>query len=218
MYHVTSSVRSRTNFQYPLEMRLKKKASSFSPLWYRWLLGQGFVFKSDYISLYLPNWAVIWVHSFYYRWKSTCLLQIKYSHWYYLLIAFELLLQDGQRKFCGFYFWFDRDWSDGTTLLTTDNMPLFIRLFSVLKLLLIVFQSYQDDCWMIMNDSAQRGAIYVRDLNITSSEYRTDDIDLGRANRFAASPTFKFLCRGVSSVGRASAWYAAGRGFDPHVR
>ena len=75
---------------------------------------------------------------------------------------------------------------DRTTLLTADNVPLFISLFSDLKLLLIVFQSYQDDCWMIMNDSVQRDALYVRDLNIASSEYRTDDIDLGRANCSAA--------------------------------
>ena len=37
-----------------------------------------------------------------------------------------------------------------------------------------------------MNNSVQRDAIHVRDLNIASSEYRTDDIDLGRANRSAA--------------------------------
>ena len=53
-----------------------------------------------------------------------------------------------------------------------------MRLFSGLKLPLIVFQSYQDYCWMIMNDSIQRGAVYVRDLNIASSEYRTDEVDL----------------------------------------
>ena len=85
-------------------------------------------------------------------------------------------------KFC----LFNRDDLDRTTLLTTDNAPLFISLFSVLKLLLIVFQSYQDDCWMIMNDSVQRGAVYMRHMNIASGEYRTDDIDLGRANRSAA--------------------------------
>ena len=33
------------------------------------------------------------------------------------------------------------------------------------------------------------------------------------------SPTFNFFFAGRgSSVGRASAWYAAGRGFHPHVR
>ena len=37
-----------------------------------------------------------------------------------------------------------------------------------------------------MNDSVQQDAICVRDLNIASSEYRIDDIDLGRANRSAA--------------------------------
>ena len=43
-----------------------------------------------------------------------------YSLYYYFSsIAIELLLQDGQRKFCGF-FWFDRD---QITLLTTDNAP-----------------------------------------------------------------------------------------------
>ena len=30
-----------------------------------------------------------------------------------------------------------------------------------------------------MNDSVQRGTAYVRDLNIASNEYRTDDIDMG---------------------------------------
>ena len=49
-----------------------------------------------------------------------------------------------------------------------------------------IYHSDQDDCWMIMNDSVQRDAVCVRDLNIASSEYRTDDTDLGRANRFAA--------------------------------
>ena len=38
---------------------------------------------------------------------------------------------------------------------------------------------------MIMNDSVQRDDVCVRDLNIASIEYRTDDIDLGRANRSA---------------------------------
>ena len=37
-----------------------------------------------------------------------------------------------------------------------------------------------------MNDSVQRDVVCVRDLNIASSEYRTDDIDLGRANHSAA--------------------------------
>ena len=37
-----------------------------------------------------------------------------------------------------------------------------------------------------MNDSVQQDATCVKDLNIASSEYRTDDIDLGRANRSAA--------------------------------
>ena len=72
-----------------------------------------------------------------------------------------------------------------------------------------------------MHDSVQRDAVCVRDFNIASSEYRTDDIDLGRANLSAARTSFLFLNffagRG-SSVGRASAWYAAGRGFHPHVR
>ena len=94
-------------------------------------------------------------------------------------------LQDGQRKFCRFFFCSIVIDGDRTTLLTADNAPLFIRLLTGLKLLLIVFQSYQDDCWMIMNDSV-RDASYVRDLNIASSEYRTDDNDLGRANRSAA--------------------------------
>ena len=61
----------------------------------------------------------------------------------------------------------------------------------------------------------------MRDLNIASSEYRTDETDLGRANRTAACTTllhFNFFARRGSSVGRASALCAAGRGFDPHVR
>ena len=67
-------------------------------------------------------------------------------------------------------------------MLTADNAPLFIRFLAHL----IVFQSNQDDCWMKMNDSVQRDAVYARDLNIASSEYRTDDIVIGRANRSAA--------------------------------
>ena len=39
---------------------------------------------------------------------------------------------------------------------------------------------------MIMHDSVQRDAVCVKDLNIASNEYRTDDIDLGTANRSAA--------------------------------
>ena len=57
-------------------------------------------------------------------------------------------------------------------------------------------------------------------------EYRlqrvsNDDIDLGRANRSAAWTTLlllNFFAGRGSSVGRSSAWYAAGRGFYPHVR
>ena len=74
---------------------------------------------------------------------------------------------------------------------------------------------------MIMHDFVQRDAVCVRHLNIASSEYRTDDIDLGSANRSAARITLlllNFFARCGSSVGRASAWYAAGRGFHPHVR
>ena len=37
-----------------------------------------------------------------------------------------------------------------------------------------------------MNDSVQRDAVCVRDSNIASSEYRTDDMDFGRANHSAA--------------------------------
>ena len=39
---------------------------------------------------------------------------------------------------------------------------------------------------MILHDSVQRDAVCVKDLNIASSEYRTDDIELGMANRSAA--------------------------------
>ena len=101
------------------------------------------------------------------------------------------------------------------------GQPWLIRLFSGLKLLQIIFQSDQYDCWMIMHDSVQRDAVCVRDLNIASSEYRTDDIDLGRANRSAVWTTLLllnlFAGRG-SSVRCASVWYAAGRGFHPHFR
>ena len=74
---------------------------------------------------------------------------------------------------------------------------------------------------MVMHDSVQRDAVCVRDLNIASSEYRTDDIDLGRANRSATRTTLllsNFFAGRGSSVGHASAWNAAGRGFHPHVR
>ena len=74
---------------------------------------------------------------------------------------------------------------------------------------------------MIMNDSVQRDAVCVKDLNIASSEYRTDDTDFGRANSSAARTTLlllNFFAGRGSSVGRAFAWYAAGRGFHPHVR
>ena len=72
-----------------------------------------------------------------------------------------------------------------------------------------------------MHDSVQRDAVCVRALNIASSEYRTDDIDLGMANRLAVWTTLlllNFFAGRGSLVGRASAWYAAGRGFHPHVR
>ena len=101
------------------------------------------------------------------------------------------------------------------------GQPWLIRLFSGLKLLQIVFQSDQDDCWMLMHDSVQRDAVCVRDLNIASSEYRTDDIDLVRANRSAVWTTLlllNFFAGRGSSVRCASVWYAAGRGFHPHVR
>ena len=107
---------------------------------------------------------------------------------YYLFEAGQKLVRSGlnyfvgrKGKFCRFFYSLVID-RDRTTFLMGDNASLFIRLFSGL----IVFQSYQDDCWMIMNDSVQRDAVYVRDLNIASSEYRTDDIDLGKANRSAA--------------------------------
>ena len=72
-----------------------------------------------------------------------------------------------------------------------------------------------------MHDSVQGDAVCVRNLNIASSEYRTDDIDLGRANLSAAWTTLLLLNFFVvhgSSVGRVSAWYAAGRGFHLHVQ
>ena len=74
---------------------------------------------------------------------------------------------------------------------------------------------------MKMHDSVQRNAVCVKDLNIASSEYRTDDTDLGRAHRSAARTSLlvlKYFAGRGSSVGRASAWYATGRGFHPHVR
>ena len=63
---------------------------------------------------------------------------------------------------------------------------------------------------MIMNDSVQRDASYVRDLKIASSEYRTDDIDLVRAIRSAAWTTIlllNFFAGRGSSVECASSWY-----------
>ena len=44
-----------------------------------------------------------------------------------------------------------------------------------------------------MHDSVQRDAVCVKDLNIASSEYRTDDTDLGRTNRSAAWTTLLLL-------------------------
>ena len=41
-----------------------------------------------------------------------------------------------------------------------------------------------------MHDSVQRDAVCLKDLNIASNEYRTDDINLGRANRSAAQVGF----------------------------
>ena len=72
-------------------------------------------FKSDYISLYLYNWAVLRLCIVFTIGESPRVCS-KYSHWYNLLLiwgsakvsSIELLLQDGQRKFCGF-FWFHRD-------------------------------------------------------------------------------------------------------------
>ena len=71
-----------------------------------------------------------------------------------------------------------------------------------------------------MNDSVQQDAICMRDLNIASSEYRIDDIDLGRANRWAAWTTLlllNFFAGRGSSVGRASAWYAVPSSRPAHI-
>ena len=156
------------------------------------------------------------MYSLYYRWKFAPNIVIDIT--YYLFEADQKLVRSRSNYFAGrttqilqiFFCSIVID-GDRTTLLTADNAPLFIRLLTGLKLLLIVFQSYQDDCWMIMNDSV-RDASYVRDLNIASSEYRTDDNDLGRANRSAAWTTLlllNFFAGRGSSVGCASAWYAA---------
>ena len=58
---------------------------------------------------------------------------------------------------------------------------------------------------MITNDFVQRDAVCVRDLNIASSEYRTDDIDLGRVNRSAAWTTLLLLNFFVVVVARSDA-------------
>ena len=190
MYHVfssiaiepTVSVALRRGFKKPVQSSLISVTPGTRTL------------KCDYISLYLHNWAAIRLCIVFSIGESPRVCS-KYSHWYYLLltwggakvssIAIELLLQGQKRKSCRFFFF------------AHGGQPLLIRLFSDLKLLPIVFQSDQDDCWMIMHDSVQWDTVCVMDLNIASSEYRTDDIDLGRANRSAAWTTssFKFLCR-----------------------
>ena len=50
----------------------------------------------------------------------------------------------------------------------------------------------------------------MKDLNIASSEYRINDIELGRGNRSAAWTALlllNFFAGRGSSVGRASTWY-----------
>ena len=56
---------------------------------------------------------------------------------------------------------------------------------------------------MILHDSVQRDAVCVRDLNIASSEYRTDDTDHGRANRSATWTTLLLLNFFVGVVGQS---------------
>ena len=56
-----------------------------------------------------------------------------------------------------------------------------------------------------MHDSVQRDAVCVRDLNIASSEYRTDGIDLGRANSSAVWTTLLLLNFFAGMVARSDA-------------
>ena len=181
----------------PWDAALKKSDSVLSDIGDSW----GRIFKCDYFSLYLHNWAVLRLCIGFTIGESPRVCS-KCSHWYYLLfiwggtkissIAIELLYRTDNANFADFFYSIGID-RDRIILLTADNAPSFRRLFSGLKLLSIVFQSYQDDCWMKMNE---RDAVYVRDLNIASSEYRTDEIYLGRANRAAAWTTLLLLlCR-----------------------
>ena len=56
-----------------------------------------------------------------------------------------------------------------------------------------------------MHDSVQWDAVYVRNLNIASSEYRTDGIDLWRANRSAVWTTLLLLNFFAGVVARSDA-------------
>ena len=73
---------------------------------------------------------------------------------------------------------------------------------------------------MIMNDSVQRGAIYVRDLNIASSEYQPMTLTLGGLTSLMHEQLLflNFFALRGSLARRVFAWYVAGRVFDPHVR
>ena len=121
MYHVTIAIVIKLTF-VTLGHGFKKAGSVLFDIC---APGQG-LFKSDYITRHLHNWVVLRLCIVFTTGESPRVCS-EYSNWYYLLliwggatvssIAIELLLQDGQRNFFGFFL-FDR-----TTLLTTENTP-----------------------------------------------------------------------------------------------
>ena len=133
----------------------------------------------DYISLYLHNWAVLRLSIVFTIGESPRVCS-KYSHWYYLLLIWggakvsSIAISSWSNYFCmtdnanfADGFWFDRDWSRSNHFAHDGQRALIHKIIQRFKAPFnIVFQSDQDDCWMIMNHSVQRCAVYVRDLNI----------------------------------------------------
>ena len=70
---------------------------------------------------------------------------------------------------------------------------------------------------MIMNDSVQRGAVYVRDLNIAPGAFRTDDIDL-RGLTALLHEQLSYFNISLSGMVAQSDAQPPGRRFDPHVQ
>ena len=76
----------RANFCH-LGTRILK--SRFGPLWYRWLLGQGFFYiRLHQFCLYLHKWVVLRLWIVLTIGESTCLLQ--YSNWYNLFCGVKI--------------------------------------------------------------------------------------------------------------------------------